>query len=160
MLDATCGAPGRGERLEPAPPTLRMEWMDYARLICALWIVLEHYCVVALDPRINPAAASYGALTALSAYAMTGLYFFFMASGLVITLTAQRHSSSEFAIGRLVRIIPTFVICMTLTAVFTQNRPSHPLQGIGQCLANLTFFPQIFGYRFSDAVYWMLGRPA
>ncbi|HEX5182610.1 MAG TPA: acyltransferase [Allosphingosinicella sp.] len=149
-------APGEGGRTAPAPRVHRMDWIDYGRLVCAFWVMLDHYCFIGLDPRINPAIHGYGALTAVTGYGITGLYFFFMTSGLVITLTAPRHGAADFATRRVVRIVPTFLICMTATFFLTRNRPVHPLQGLGQYLANLTFYPQAFGYRFVDAVYWTL----
>jgi peptidoglycan/LPS O-acetylase OafA/YrhL len=146
-------APGR-----LAGATRRMDWLDYIRIMAALWVLMGHYCAIGgLDPRVSPTITGYGPLTVIGGYGMIGLDWFFMTSGLVITLTVQRHSAAEFFTRRVVRIYPTFVFCMTLTALFTLH------SGIAkfhvspmQYLANLAINPLPFGYRPVDAVYWSL----
>lgn len=133
-----------------------MDWLDYGRLVAALWVVLDHYCFTGVTPKINASITGYGALSWLASYGYAGLYFFFMTSGLVITLTAQKHSAHEFVVRRLVRIYPTFLVCMTLTALLTLNGPALLHVTPMRYLANLTVDPLAFGYRPVDAVYWTL----
>lgn len=133
-----------------------MDWLDYGRLVAALWVMLDHYCFAGVSPQINASITGYGALSGLSAYGMAGLYFFFATSGLVITLTAQNHSAAEFFTRRLVRIYPTFLFAMTLTALIAHWGPERFHVTFAQYLANLTLNPVAFGYRPVDAVYWTL----
>jgi peptidoglycan/LPS O-acetylase OafA/YrhL len=149
---------GRLDRSQPgahAAPRA-MDWLDYGRLVAALWVMLDHYCFAGVTPQINASITGYGALSSVSAYGMAGLYFFFTTSGLVITLTAQKHAAADFFVRRLVRIYPTFLFAMTLTALIGLWGPERFHVTFAQYLANLTLNPTAFGYRPVDAVYWTL----
>jgi peptidoglycan/LPS O-acetylase OafA/YrhL len=134
----------------------RMDWLDYGRLVGALWVMFDHYCFTGVTPMISPGITGYGVLSIFASYGMIGLYFFFMTSGLVITLTAQKHSASEFFTRRLVRVYPTFLFCMTVTALICLWGPDKFHVTPMQYLANLTINPLSLGYRPVDAVYWTL----
>lgn len=135
----------------------RMDWLDYGRIICALWVMLDHYCYISgITPMISPTITGYGVVSVVASYGMTGLYFFFMTSGLVITLTAQKHSAAEFFTRRLVRVYPTYLFCMTATALICLWGPPRFHVSPMQFLANLTLDPTALGYRPVDAVYWTL----
>jgi peptidoglycan/LPS O-acetylase OafA/YrhL len=133
-----------------------MDWLDYGRLVAALWVLLAHYCVAGVTPQINASITGYGALSAFSSYGMAGLYFFFVTSGLVITLTAQKHTAAEFLARRIARVYPTFLFAMTLTALIAHWGPQRFHVTFPQYLANLTINSVAFGYRPVDAVYWTL----
>src|SRR5882757_8739513 len=87
----------------------RMDWLNYGRLVAALWVMLYHYCFTGVTPKVSPSITGYGALSIFSSHGMIGVYFFFMTSGLVITLNAQKHGAREFFARRLVRLYPTFL---------------------------------------------------
>lgn len=41
-------------------PIVRLDWLDYGRVVCALGVMLDHYLVITLDPRVGNGIASFG----------------------------------------------------------------------------------------------------
>jgi len=134
----------------------RMGWLDYGRLIAALFVMLDHYCFVALDPRINAQILPYGPLTQVFSNGMVGLYFFFIASGLVIFPLAQRQSVRAFAARRIARVYPIYLLAMILTTIASQYGPPGSAVGPSRFLADLLMAGPMFGIKHVDAVYWTL----
>jgi peptidoglycan/LPS O-acetylase OafA/YrhL len=134
----------------------RMDWIDYGRLIAALWVMLAHYCFVALDPRVNAEITSYGLLTTISSYGMIGLDFFFIASGLVVFRFAQGQSTWGFGVGRIARVYPNYLLAMILTTLISQyGRPGGEVH-LARFLADLFMAAPLFGMKHVDTVYWTL----
>lgn len=141
---------------QPPPPIPRMDWLDYARLVCALWVMLDHYMVTALDRRIGHGIADFGIATEIARFGTIALGVFMMMSGLVITLVAQRQSAADFVTSRFARVYPTFLLCMTITAMLSPLGPARFYDSWGQYFANLLIYAPGFGYRYVDTVYWTL----
>ncbi|PLK24418.1 acyltransferase [Novosphingobium sp. TH158] len=144
------------DRIASGDAALRLDWLDYVRLFCALLVMLHHYLVLAPDPRIGHGITSFGAFTQYTQFASTALFSFLMISGMVVTLVAQRERASTFVANRFARIYPTFVLCMVLTAMLSPLGPPRFLDTWPQVLANLVFYAPAFGYRYVDTVYWTL----
>src|SRR3546814_13480038 len=53
----------------------------------------------------------------------SGLLIFFAISGYVITLSAEGRTAFDFAVGRVARLWPTFVLCASVTAIVLYNWP-------------------------------------
>ncbi len=86
-----------------------------------------------------------------------GVDLFFMLSGFVIMLTAERNQSAiEFGIGRFVRLWPTFFICCALTTIFLILFPIGPPITLSTFLINLTLQPGLVKTVPIDGVYWSL----
>lgn len=133
-----------------------MDWLDYARFACALWVMLDHYMVTAVHPMISPGLTDFGIATEIARFGTIALGVFMMMSGLVITLVAQRQSAAEFVASRFARVYPTFLLCMTITTLLSQFGPARFQHSWDQYLANLLIYAPGLGYRYIDVVYWTL----
>lgn len=134
----------------------RLDWIDYARLIGAICVMLGHYCYVAVSPMINNRVTSYGWLTDVFSNGGVAVFFFFMASGLVITIASEPLSASEFLIRRIARVYPTYLLCLGITAFAAHFGPQiHPITLAG-FLADVLMAAPLAGYHHVDPVYWSL----
>jgi peptidoglycan/LPS O-acetylase OafA/YrhL len=130
--------------------------LDYMRGVAALAVVAYHL-------------TSYGAqkqwmlesplpsLAATTHYGLFGVHFFFMISGFVILMSAQRATLKQFAVSRAARLYPAFwagCILTTLTAYLLGSK--FPLPTVTSFLANLTIVPEWFGANLIDGAYWSL----
>ena len=109
----------------------RLYALDGLRMVGALAVMASH---------LFPLGAHYGYL---------GVELFFLISGFVILMSAQKATLAEFAVARFVRLFPAFWICCTLTWLICEQGTSP--QG---WLANMLTLGQVHGL---DAVYWTLG---
>lgn len=151
-----------------APDGGRIDWLDHARLACALAVMFYHYVwrgpvELGLYPLLDS-----GLLTGLARLGFLGLDLFFIISGYVIMRSAQGRSTSgqsagAFAAARLVRVWPGYAACMTISAICLTLAASvdarfDPVTLI-RWLGNL-----VFAYAVTDAsalaqidvVYWTL----
>lgn len=144
------------DRLADNGVVLRLDWLDYARLVCALWVMFDHYFLLAPDPRIGHGITGFGPVTGLAQFGAIALFMFLMISGMVITLVAQKQAASTFIANRIARVYPTFLLCMLLTAILSPLGPPRFLDSWAQVLANMVFYAPAFGYRYVDTVYWTL----
>jgi peptidoglycan/LPS O-acetylase OafA/YrhL len=141
----------------PQPPSDREPLIDWLRGFAALAVVMFHYFHASSRdgwvPLQTPAA-----LSLLSSYGYLGVHLFFMISGYVIMMTAQRSTLRRFAASRVSRLLPAFWVCMVLTALVelaVSNAPIKP-QSWAQFFANLTLVPTWFGQEPMDGAYWSL----
>lgn len=141
---------------QPPPPIPRMDWLDYARLACALVVMMGHYSITALDPLVTHGISGFGLIADVTRYGTVALGFFMMMSALVIVLVAQRQSAPEFVASRFARIYPLFLLCMTVTALLSPLGPARFYDSWLQYLANLVIYAPGLGYRYVDTVYWTL----
>lgn len=131
----------------------RIEWIDYARLAAALSVLVFHYTVN--DFRNGTfTVADFGWLSRIGRYGYLGVDFFFIVSGFVISFSAQAQSADRFVVGRMVRLLPAFLFCMTLT--FALRAAAGDPLGLAAYVANLTMVPQHLGFPPVDGVYWSL----
>lgn len=134
----------------------RIDWLDYARFICALAVVCFHY----LSPGISnhmPFMPDFGPVRRVADYGYLGVDFFFMVSGYVIMLSVGDRTASEFAAARALRLLPAYLFCMTLTwlvLAFARD-PAYPVT-VWQWVANLTMVSPLLGVPYVDTVYWTL----
>lgn len=141
----------------PAKDTsLRFELLDVCRFVAAFAVLVFHWLYKGTETGLMD-TVSYSPVAGVAAYGYLGVYFFFMISGFVIAKSAQSRTASTFAVGRLVRLYPSFWVAMTLTAItaliiggsiFTVTIP--------QFLANLTMIPSVFDQPLIDRSYWTL----
>lgn len=134
----------------------RLDWLDYARLVCALWVMLDHYLVTLVHPWVMPGVRGFGFAADIAIFGPIALFVFLMMSGMVITIVAQRQSAETFVAHRFARVYPTFFILMTLTAILSHLGPERIHVTLPQYLANLPINAPLFGHRFVGGVYWTL----
>ncbi len=87
-----------------------------------------------------------------------GLLIFFAISGYVITLSSEGRSAYEFAVGRVARLWPTFVLCASVTAVVLTAWPvpGLPTPTVKQWFAHLVINARVLGQPFLDGAYWTI----
>lgn len=135
----------------------RMDWIDYLRMLCALVVLIDHLALVGLDPRVSNGITGYGLITEIGRFGNVALFIFFLISGMMITLIAQTMPAATFVAHRAARIYPLFVLCLTITTLFSPWGPIGRFHVSGaQYAANLTLNPMALGYRWVDASYWTL----
>ena len=135
---------------------IRLDWLDYLRLLCALWVMLGHYFSVLVGTIVQPGVTGYGLAGEIFSYAPVALFTFLMMSGMVITIVAQRQSAETFFAHRFARVYPTFLVAMTLTALISPLGPERFHVDLPQYLANLAIYAPAFGQSFVSGVYWTL----
>lgn len=139
-----------------ASPPPRMDWLDYGRMIAALLVMLGHYSFVALDPRINAQITSYGLLTQVTSNGMVAVYFFFIASAMVVFSLAQRETARAFAARRIARVYPIYLLAMILTTIFSQFGPPDRAVEPARFLAGLLMSGPLLGQKYVETVHWTL----
>ncbi|MFZ1815691.1 MAG: acyltransferase [Rhizobiaceae bacterium] len=130
--------------------------LDLARLVAAFWVVMTHYFYVGPSWGLTGYATPGGILGGISALGHLGVAIFFVISGFVIPMAAERRSPSQFAVARFVRLYPGFIICMTLSSLALVMLGTDRAPDLAQWLANFIVLPQLAGKNFVDGVYWSL----
>lgn len=136
----------------------RLELLDYARFIAAIFVICFHYFFGGINSGIITSIKHVPMLVNFSKYGYLGVEFFFMISGFVIFFSAINRSASEFAISRCLRLYPAFIFAVIFTTFFSiflanQHMQVTPMQFI----ANLSMMAPGFGQNYVDGVYWTLG---
>lgn len=144
----------------PQPPADRAErqpLIDWLRGFAALAVVMFHYFHASARDGWVPLKTD-PLLSLLSSYGYLGVHLFFMISGYVIMMTAQRSTLRRFAASRLSRLLPAFWVCMALTALVELALPDAPIkpESWAQFAANLSMVPTWFGQEPMDGAYWSL----
>ena len=137
--------------------TPRILNLDLLRLISALMVLLFHY---GFRMQISGEGGGIGfpELAPLAMWFDTGLLIFFAISGYVITMSAEGRSAYEFAVGRVARLWPTFIVCATITAIVLSVWPVPSLQPptLEQWMAHAIILSRALGQPFLDGAYWTI----
>jgi peptidoglycan/LPS O-acetylase OafA/YrhL len=125
----------------------RLYILDGLRFLLALQVLFCHYSSVFTEVALGEYVRLSGRLAVLG---------FFILSGFLMHETALNSVTPvEFAVKRIVRLWPAFIICSFLT-FFVCNKMGLNLK-ISSYIANLTFFPGfLFNDKILDGVYWTL----
>jgi peptidoglycan/LPS O-acetylase OafA/YrhL len=137
------------------PPGGRLHEIDLLRFVAAGLVLVYHYGF--FGPATGLIAASAGGLDAGARYGGLGVNLFFIISGFVILMAAERSSPRAFIVSRAVRLYPAYWVCVTATFLGLLLLP-HPHLHVSaaQYLANLTMVAPVFGVEYLDGVYWSL----
>lgn len=145
--------------MKSTPGDGRNDTIDAFRGIAILGVLFYHYTLRWAPPwygtNLYGYARAYPNMLVLGA---TGVYLFFVISGLVITMTVLRSRSGlEFMVRRFARLYPAFLvgICLTLTVAGISAIPAFKVS-LGDVVANLTMNAPAFHRRFVDGAYWSL----
>ncbi len=98
------------DTVHPDPPSAEVVSIQYLRGIAALLVVLHH--------ARNPNAWLFNPLSSFTGGEM-GVDIFFVISGFVMAIAATRETPLDFAVRRLIRVVPLYWI---VTAVFITLR--------------------------------------
>lgn len=131
--------------------------LDILRVASALAVMLFHFAFRGEAAGDLPALEIPEFLKAIASYGYLGVSVFFIISGFVISYSAEDQKPYDFLVSRLVRIYPTFLIIMSLTAVtiVLSGNPRFYVDAM-QYIANLFIFSLILGEPFVDGVYWSI----
>lgn len=128
--------------------TTRIAILDVLRFIAAFLVMLYHYqgFIFKTTGENHFSYMKFGYL---------GVNFFFMLSGFVIISSAQNRSAFKFAMLRVVRLYPTFIICLTVTLSVLYFFHSS-LPKTGTILLNALIINDYFDLTNVDDVFWTL----
>jgi peptidoglycan/LPS O-acetylase OafA/YrhL len=134
----------------------RVPGLDLLRLASVAAVILYHYGF--WGPASNGVprvAVPY--LADIAQYGFLGVPVFFMISGFVIAYSAEGRTPTGFAVARFSRIYPTFLFCMTLTAITILLLGADNFAvTLSQWFANLLIAAPAFGQAYVDTSYWSL----
>jgi peptidoglycan/LPS O-acetylase OafA/YrhL len=141
----------------PAGKPERLVNLDILRLASAVMVLLFHY---GFRMEISGESGGLG-FPELAPFAMwcdAGLLIFFGISGYVITMSAQDRSAYDFAVGRVARLWPSFIVCATITAAVLATWPVPTIAPptIQQWLAHGIIISRALGQPFLDGAYWTI----
>lgn len=131
--------------------------LDILRVASALSVMLFHFAFRGEAAGDLPALEIPELLKAIASYGYLGVSVFFVISGFVISYSAEDHKPYDFLVSRFVRIYPTFLIIMSLTAatIALSGNPRFQVDAM-QYIANMFVFSLILGEPFVDGVYWSI----
>lgn len=126
--------------------------MDGLRGIGAAAVVVFHY----LDrgPELYPEIGNRFTWVQFGSY---GVDLFFIISGFVIFMTLQRSTLKRFALSRVIRLYPTYWLCVAITFVVIAvlGMPGREVS-LQAALVNLTMLQSYLGVPHVDGAYWTL----
>lgn len=133
----------------------RLYALDALRLAAALAVLLHHW-LKSTPKDLRSLAVFPEWLSWHGGY--IGVAVFFVISGLVILMSAEKVDARGFVFARIVRLYPAFWICCSITYFACVNTKFSTDQA--GYLASLTMFPGAFGHQAVDGVYWTLAVEA
>lgn len=134
----------------------RVEALDLLRLVAVVAVIFYHYGFWGPESH-GVAQVAIPSLAKGAQYGFLGVPIFFIISGFVIAYSAEGRTASGFAIARISRIYPTFLLCMTLTfLVLMLFGGPHYAATVREWLANLCIAAPALGQPYMDGVYWSL----
>lgn len=135
----------------------RLELLDYGRFLAAIIVILFHYTFNGIVNGKISSIEHSSAIIDFTKYGYLGVELFFMISGYVIFFSARAGSAAKFAVGRAIRLYPSYWFAVLFTSLFALQwggdlMSVHP----GQVLFNLSMLQSYFGVMHVDGVYWTL----
>lgn len=135
-------------------------WIDYARFLAAMAVVLNHYFYEGFQTGLIAGTPPSELLFVLGAYGHMGVELFFAISGFVILKSVEGKTAEQFVYSRFRRLYPAFWFALFLTTTTLIILPQPWANGCFFCptfLANATMVPKLWGpFAYVDPVYWTL----
>lgn len=136
--------------------------LDLLRFFAACIVMIFHLAFWSWAfPAGQVAIASHGVAnfqdwTALAPFGWAGVQIFFVISGFVIVVSAERSSPYKFFVSRFTRLVPAAWVCATITllAWLLIDVEKSPLSLFAMYVRSVAFFPT---GAWVDSVYWTLG---
>jgi peptidoglycan/LPS O-acetylase OafA/YrhL len=136
--------------------------LDLLRFFAACIVMVFHLAFWSWAfPAGQVAIASHGVAdfqdwTAFAPFGWAGVQIFFVISGFVIVVSAERSSAYKFFVSRFTRLVPAVWICATvaLLAWLLIDTGPRPLSLLAMYIRSVAFFPK---GAWIDSVYWTLG---
>lgn len=134
-------------------PAERFRELDGLRGVAAVSVVLYHFTthIMTKHPELPAPPISFP-------WGLYGVQLFFLISGYVILMSAQRAvRPSDFAASRFVRLYPTYWIAVTVGIILTLTLDtSNGELGWGDMALNYTMIQRLLFANNVDEVYWTL----
>ncbi|MDB5799416.1 MAG: putative rane protein [Rhodocyclales bacterium] len=133
----------------------RVLWLDPLRFVAALAVMLYHFGFrgYAAD---SLSVMPYPFLAGLAKYGFLGVDLFFLISGFVILMTAERTLTARaFCVSRAIRLYPAFLVCCSITFV-TKALLGESNTSLTEYLLNMTLVGGLTGVHYVAGVYWSL----
>lgn len=136
--------------------TTRLRELDLLRFLAATAVLAYHLTGFAGGgPWPESARKEFPGVSSVTGFGYLGVDLFFMISGFVILMSAWGRGPGQFAVSRLVRLMPAYWISVLLgAAIFVLFRLGSGRPGV--VIPNLTMLQGGLGVRNVDAVYWTL----
>jgi peptidoglycan/LPS O-acetylase OafA/YrhL len=150
--------------------TSRIIGLDYLRGAAAIAVVLFHFGFKGPSEGWM-IGGQFGWFSIVAGYGYLGVNLFFLISGFVIAMSAEKATWLTFLRARFIRLMPAMWVCASVTAIgilalavlaVTQETQStfvsRALAKItwGNYFASLTLAPSWFGFAGIDSAYWSL----
>jgi peptidoglycan/LPS O-acetylase OafA/YrhL len=134
----------------------RLPELDLLRFLAAMAVVGFHFLAVPIIAG-EGRPETFGTVGWVARYGYLGVELFFLISGFVIVMSAQKRTARSFLVHRGVRLYPAFWAAVLLsTSVIALLGRDVPMPTPAQLLANLTMLPNYLGQPRIDEVYWTL----
>ncbi|MDG0817362.1 acyltransferase family protein [Bdellovibrio svalbardensis] len=134
----------------------RLPELDILRVIAAVFVLLYHFTF--REPLIHHIPpGTFPSLDIFTRYGFLGVQLFFIISGFVILMSAEKRSAKTFIASRAKRICPALWISCTLTFTLTLlfGAPIyHPTWS--QYFINMTLLSDILREYPIDGAYWSI----
>ncbi|MBM0106053.1 acyltransferase [Steroidobacter sp. S1-65] len=136
--------------------------LDLLRFFAACIVMIFHLVFWSWAfPAGQVAIASHGVAnfhdwTTFAPFGWAGVQIFFVISGFVIVVSAERSTPFKFFVSRFTRLVPGVWVCATITllAWLLIDANTRPLSLLAMYVRSVAFFPQ---GAWIDSVYWTLG---
>lgn len=136
--------------------TQRLTELDLLRFVAALAVLLFHFTGFGgAGPWPGPSRELFQGVGHVTRYGYLGVDLFFVISGFVILMSAWGRSLGDFAVSRVVRLMPAYWAAVLIGAVIFmvfrlgQGSPAR-------ALSNLTMLQAPLGTGNVDPVFWTL----
>lgn len=141
----------------------RQPALDLVRFLAALMVLLFHYRLyrdVPL-PLVSYSElsdhATFPLLLPILKFGYLGVNLFFMVSGYVIFMSCARKSGFEFALGRMVRLLPGYWLALIVTFSLSMIFFDNPWEvSAVDFILNFSMMQPYLNARYVDPVYWTL----
>jgi peptidoglycan/LPS O-acetylase OafA/YrhL len=136
----------------------RLSALDLLRLVSALMVLVFHYGF-RMAVTGEGGGIRFPEIADVAQWGEAGLLVFFTISGFVIALSAEGRSAWDFAVGRIARLWPAFVVSATITAVVLTAWPVPGIDApsLKQWAAQFVLMSRLLGQPFMDNAYWTIG---
>jgi peptidoglycan/LPS O-acetylase OafA/YrhL len=138
-----------------ANQTGRFLGLDVLRFLLAFAVVIYHYYFFGPLDRDMP----YQPLPAFhpTSYLFAAVEAFFVISGFVITMSAEKYGTLDFIAARFIRLFPALLVCSTITfaCVTMIPAPDTPRADFGNFIASVLVLP-LAVHQGLDWSFWSL----
>lgn len=130
--------------------------LNFLRFLAAFSVMFYHYTYMFYNRGLS--YINFPLFRYIFKYGFLGVQLFFIISGFVISLSAERKDVVTFIKSRMIRLYPALWVCVSITFVFFLFLGKYHYSHVSflKYLANLTLVPTLFRSSIIDGSYWSL----